>query len=74
MSQSTRIHGPAANAPRVTNEYAVCQVCGVQWQVQSANHDDARACAFCGAGEEAISIYGETPDYRGEGGRRGRRG
>jgi hypothetical protein len=59
MAQRTDIHGPAATAPNVTGKYAVCEVCGTSWQIQSPNLDDARGCSFCDAPKEAITIHDE---------------
>lgn len=62
-SESTTIHGPADQAPFVTNLYAKCNFCGVQWQIKSPNLDDAKACSFCGVTDErgGISILYEGP-------------
>ncbi len=61
----TRIYGPSATAGTPTYLVAVCQVCGVQWQVRSESGADAKGCAFCGAPEEAITIVSEAPDSSG---------
>ena len=53
----TDIHGPAAAAPNVTDEYARCKVCGVQWQVRGA--PDKQGCPFCKASHEAVSVHYE---------------
>ena len=64
----TTIHGPAADAPFVTNLYAKCSFCDVQWQIKSPNLDDARACSFCGVTDEmgGISIIYEGPSNTGQ--------
>jgi len=62
---STWIHGPSASAPTVTDEVAICQVCGVQWQVRSGDRADAKGCSFCGAPADAITIVSEKPGYGG---------
>lgn len=54
MAENTRIHGPASEAPSVTNLVAHCRVCGIQWQVKSDNRDDIKGCSFCDAGDSAI--------------------
>lgn len=61
----TDVHGPASAARTQTERYARCKVCGCQWQIQSNKNEDARACNFCGAGEEAISILSEKAEYGG---------
>lgn len=62
----TTIHGPADEAPFVTNLYAKCGLCGVQWQIKSPNLDDARGCSFCGITDEgSISIIYEGPSSTG---------
>lgn len=61
----TWIHGPAETAGTPTYEVAHCKVCGCQWQVKSNRREDAKACAFCGAGEAAITIVSERPNARG---------
>lgn len=58
----TDVHGPPADAPHVTGLYAVCQVCGAQWQVRSDDQADAKGCAFCDAPAKAITILSEKPD------------
>lgn len=54
-----------ANRPSVTNLYAHCQACNVEWQVRSPSRADAKGCPFCGAPEEAITVISEAPDYAG---------
>lgn len=49
----------------VTHLYAICQVCGCQWQVKSPNRDDAQGCAFCDAPAKAITVVSEAPGYEG---------
>ena len=61
----TRIYGPSDSAPVTTEKVAHCQACGAQWQVQSTIGEDAKGCAFCGAGEKAITIVSEAPGYEG---------
>lgn len=61
---STDIHTPFSEAPFVTGLVAHCAVCGTQWQIRSANSDDAKGCNFCGASSLAITIENEEPlDY-----------
>jgi hypothetical protein len=55
-NENTRMLSPAASAPSVTDKVAKCAVCGVEWQVKSPNHDDAKGCSFCDAPESAITI------------------
>jgi hypothetical protein len=62
-SYSTTMHGPSSAAREQTNEYARCQVCGVQWQIKDTKRSDAQACAFCGAGAEAITVISEAPQF-----------
>ena len=62
----TDVYGPAALAPHVTHRYAVCRVCGVQWQIRSDSDADAQGCSFCNAPARAISIRSESPDSVGE--------
>ena len=47
----------------VTELVAHCQVCGVQWVVQSPNRDDAKGCGFCDAPAKAITVVSEKPGY-----------
>ena len=49
----------------VTELVAHCQVCGVQWVVQSPNRDDARGCSFCDAPKRAITVVSEKAGYDG---------
>jgi hypothetical protein len=56
-------HGPAELAPERTGLVARCNVCGVQWQVQSFAHTDAQACQFCGAPASAIDVETEKRDF-----------
>ena len=65
MTYPTWIHQPSTTAGTPTNEVAVCQVCGCQWQVKSSKREDAMGCAFCGAPESAITIISEAPDFGG---------
>ena len=60
-NEPTDIHGPDSIMRTQTNVVAHCQVCGVQWQVRSANYEDAKGCTFCGAPESAISLVSEDP-------------
>lgn len=64
-SYPTNIHGPTGNAPSVTERYAACNVCGVQWQIRGPDNADANACAFCGAPAQAIAVCSEAPDFGG---------
>jgi hypothetical protein len=56
--------------PNVTNKYAICRVCGIQWEVKSfaTPPTDALACNFCGAGndgdKDAVVVKDESPDKR----------
>lgn len=61
MTYSTTIHGPAADAPAVTNKVASCKVCGSQWQVRSfaSPPTDAQGCPLCHADDSAITISQE---------------
>ncbi len=61
----TDIHGPAATAPAVTHRYAVCEVCGCQWQVRSEVDADAQGCSFCNAAADQVSVRSEAPGYQG---------
>ena len=68
----TDVHGPADSAPTVSNKVAICNVCGVQWQLKGTKEDNAKGCAFCGAPAakesargSAITIINEAPDYSG---------
>jgi len=63
---SDRTCYPADEAPEVTYEYAICQVCHTQWQIKSPNRDDARGCSFCDAPKEAITVVSEAPAYGGQ--------
>jgi len=65
MTYPTDIHGPAATARTQTDKVAICNVCGVQWQIRSGNNDDAQGCSFCDAPANAISIVSEAPVYGG---------
>jgi len=59
--QRTDMHGPADEAPHVTNYYAQCKLCGAQWQVQSDDKTDAKGCNFCGAPASAVQVHYEGP-------------
>lgn len=61
----TDMHGPSDTARAQTNKVARCQVCGAQWQIQSAASPpaDAQGCGFCDAPAKAIVIISEAPDY-----------
>jgi len=59
----TDIHGPSETAREQTDEVAVCQVCGCQWQVKSTLREDAKGCSFCDAPASAITIISEAPTY-----------
>jgi hypothetical protein len=59
MTYPTDIHGPAATAPEVTGKYAVCDLCGTQWQIKSFVNTDAQGCQFCGADKSAVHIFRE---------------
>ena len=61
----TQIYGPSATAGTPTYKVAHCQVCKCPWAVRSEAGSDAKACAFCGAGAEAITIESEAPDSSG---------
>lgn len=65
MTEPTWVHGPSENAPSVTEEYAVCRVCGHQWQVKSPTGADTKGCSFCGTDEDNIQIMSEKADYGG---------
>jgi hypothetical protein len=58
-NESTTIHGPTATAPTVSNKYATCVVCGIQWQVKS--DADRFGCHFCNADRTAVTIHNEDP-------------
>ncbi len=60
-------HGPASEAPQVTNKVARCKVCHTQWQVKSFADPpaDAQGCPFCDAPARAITIISERPGYEG---------
>jgi hypothetical protein len=62
---SERICGAEDDAPAVTERVAICQVCGVQWQVRSETDADAEGCSFCGAPAGAVTVVSEAPDYGG---------
>jgi len=47
----------------VTHLVAHCQVCGVQWQVQSPDRADAQGCSFCNAPARAITVVSEKAGY-----------
>jgi hypothetical protein len=66
MNESTTMHGPAANAPTVSNKVGHCRVCKTQWQILSTQspYDDAKGCSFCGSDRTAITIIDESPDRR----------
>lgn len=59
------MHGPADQAPHVTYNYAVCEVCGVQWQVRSDVLADAQGCRFCNAPADRIRVLSEQPGTEG---------
>lgn len=61
----TDVHGPASQAPTVTYRYAVCGICGVQWQVKSEDDLDAQGCSFCGAPTKCVHIHSEQPGFEG---------
>lgn len=63
FNPSDRTCFPADDAPAVTNKIAICQVCGVQWQVKSPSLDDAKGCSFCDAPEDAIAVVSEKPTF-----------
>lgn len=63
VSYSTTMHGPAASAPTVTGLYAVCAVCGAQWQIlgsEDGQTTDDLACRWCGAPAEAVAVHSEA--------------
>jgi hypothetical protein len=62
---STRVHGPADEAPGVTERFAHCQVCGAEWQIRSETEADAEGCSFCDAPAGAVTVLSERPDYGG---------
>ena len=47
----------------VTELVAHCQVCDVEWVVQSPNRDDAQGCSFCDAPKRAITVVSEKAGY-----------
>ena len=49
----------------VTELVAHCQVCGVQWVVQSPDRADAKGCSFCDAPAKAITVVSEKAGYEG---------
>lgn len=61
----SQIHGPASEAPTVSNLVAHCNVCGVEWHVKATEppYDDAQGCALCDAPKEAITLVSEKPTY-----------
>jgi hypothetical protein len=61
---STDICAPADEAPATMDKVARCKVCGVEWAVKSPTGADTKGCAFCGAGEDAVTVSSETPTYR----------
>lgn len=60
--ESTKIHGPADQAPNVTNLVAHCRVCKVQWQVLSHDDADTLGCHFCNAGPDAVYTVNEDEE------------
>ena len=54
-----------ASRPSVTNLYARCTVCGVEWQIRSPTRADAKGCSFCDAPDEAVVVMNEKPGYGG---------
>jgi hypothetical protein len=59
--------GPADQAPEVSNYYARCSVCGVQWQVRGRGTDTA-GCEFCGAPARCVKLRYEGPRKQGASG------
>jgi hypothetical protein len=66
FNPSDRTCFPADEAPTVTDEVAICQVCDTQWQVRSGDRADAQGCSFCDAPASAITVVSEAPGYEGE--------
>lgn len=64
-NEPTDMHGPTADAPKTTELYARCKVCGVTWQVQSDVNTDTMGCRFCNAPARAVTILSEAPGYGG---------
>lgn len=64
VNPPTDMHLPSDDAPTLTNEYARCKVCGIQWQIRSEDRTDADGCNFCGANKDAILIRSEDPRRR----------
>lgn len=60
---STTMHGPSASMGTATGLYAVCKVCGCQWQVWGDPPTNTKGCAFCNAPESAITVHSEKADY-----------
>ena len=56
----TQIHLPASEAPTTTGEYAVCKLCGCASQIRADS--DKMGCAFCGGGEDAVTVIREDTD------------
>ena len=54
---------PADEAPGVTDEVCICQVCGTQWA--SRGPADIKGCSFCDAPEEAVTVVSEAAAYGG---------
>lgn len=66
MADYPRSCHPAGEAPEVSNYYARCSLCGVQWQVRAVG-TDTKGCEFCGAPARCVKVHGEGPRAGGDG-------